>query len=78
MSRISEILTIEPAQFLGSIHDEHYTSIGYKCSYCNGIGHFQTVQVGHNEYKENPCPVCSGTGCIKAEVTIHWVPDTKK
>lgn len=78
MSRISEILTIEPGSFFGSIHDERYTSTGHDCSYCNGRGRFAPIQVGRDEYEENPCPVCGGTGRLKAEITIHWAPDNKQ
>ena len=62
MSKKSEILTIEPGD----------------CSYCNGRGYFTPIQVGHDEYEDNPCPVCGGTGRLKAEVTIHWAPDSKE
>lgn len=78
MSKKSEILTIEPSRFWGRIHDECYTSGGHDCSYCNGRGYFTPVQVGHDEYEDNPCPVCKGTGRLKAEVTIHWAPDNKE
>ena len=75
MSKKSEILTIEPGDFYGFIHDEHYLSTGHECSYCNGRGYFIPTQVGYNEYKENRCPVCKGTGWLKAEITIHWVSE---
>jgi hypothetical protein len=78
MSKKSEILTIEPGSFNGSSHDEHYISAGHVCSYCNGRGYFMPTQIGYNKYIGNPCPVCAATGRLKAEVTIHWVPDTKK
>ena len=78
MSRKSEVLTIEPGRFLGRLHDEHCTSAGHECSYCNGRGAFTPTQVGYDEYVDNPCPVCGGAGQLKAEITIHWSPDNSK
>ena len=78
MSKKNEILIIEPGQYYGCIHDERYTSVGHNCSYCHGNGYFIPTQIGHDEYEDNPCPVCGGTGRLKAEITIHWVPDSKE
>ena len=56
----------------------------YNCRLCHDTGYVirsaiipeydsrTPVEIG------DPCPVCKGTGRLKAEVTIHWAPDNKE
>ena len=49
---------------------ETIVSGGYKCEYCQGNGYFW-AEDGH-EHVKDPCPVCNGSGILKAVVTIEW------
>ncbi|WP_099465906.1 zinc finger-like domain-containing protein [Parabacteroides provencensis] len=53
---------------------EKISFTGYRCPVCNGQKSF-SEQVGYNQYEEKACDYCKGTGKVKAEITINWVPD---
>ena len=50
---------------------------GFECSNCHGSG--WVLALGErNETVRNTCPVCGGSGRLKAEVTTKWMPDKKE
>jgi len=72
MSKQKHIIIVEPDKYSANI--ERMTFGNYKCPACGGSGHF-VEQIGRDEYKTTECSFCSGTGNVKAIVTIEWLPD---
>lgn len=50
---------------------------GFECSYCHGNGWIPTLGK-QNECERKDCPVCEGSGRLKAVVTTKWIPDKKE
>ena len=75
MSKLKNILEITPPSFGGVNKGEVFTSHGHICSYCNGYGHFQPTQVGHDEYEQNLCPICKGSGKLQVKIVVGWIPE---
>jgi DnaJ-class molecular chaperone len=61
--------------FLNISSKESQTSGGYGCSYCHGNGFFWKAQEGTKDRFKEACPVCKGSGKLKAVITIEWLPD---
>ena len=80
MSRQQHTILLEP----GKAQQEHFVFYGFSCPNCNGSGGFSYS--GYTaKFKENfdapdwkACDVCAGTGRLKANVAVEWVPDEKK
>lgn len=72
MSKTNKMLILKPS-YKGLT--ETIVSGGYKCEYCQGNGYFWKEE--GFEHVKDPCPVCKGSGRLKAVVTIEWKP-TKK
>jgi DnaJ-class molecular chaperone len=55
---------------------EVFTSGGHVCSVCHGDGWF----FSHNDrggVSKGKCPVCEGSGMVRAVITIVWEPEEK-
>lgn len=77
MSRKCQILEIAPPPLLKEQLVEQLELGGMKCAYCHGNGWFWADDEYGKPYKD-PCPVCHGTGRMKAAVTIEWTADKKE
>nr|DAV64437.1 MAG TPA: chaperone protein [Caudoviricetes sp.] len=76
MSQFDEILTIVPKEFEECKSPETFVSKVHDCPRCNGRGYFLPTQIGYDEWQNNPCEACNGTGKIRATVTIQWSPES--
>ena len=75
MSRkVSVVELIPPENSGGSV--EKIESEICTCPSCNGRGIF-IDKIGYDNYSEKKCSVCSGSGLIKAIVTINWIDATR-
>lgn len=77
MSSLHEMLELDPGNVLPGCTREDYTGIPHRCGYCRGAGVFG-IPTGKDEYREERCPVCKGSGLLRAEVTIQWEPVKSK
>ena len=79
MSELSKVLEIFPPALMPiTKKHEEYKSKGHSCPYCNGIGYTAPEQIGYNEWKDNTCPICMGSGRVKANILVSWEADDKK
>lgn len=76
MSRQQQALLITPPLFPKEHPYEMDTFFGFKCSYCHGNGWIPAIGE-RNECERKDCPVCKGSGRLKAVVTTKWMPDKK-
>ncbi len=75
MSKLKTILEITPSEFMNKAKDgEVFISKDHDCLHCFGRGYFTPKQVGPDEFKENLCPVCLGSGKLDAKIVIGWSP----
>ncbi len=74
MSKKRAIFEIYPEHLSpGGRFSEMFISDNHKCCYCQGNGWFW----GRDDVGENikePCPICKGSGMLRAIVTIKWGP----
>lgn len=56
------------------VPEERYHFGNYTCPSCNGRGCF-TEETGRDEFKSVACRRCGGTGKVRAEVSVRWLPD---
>ncbi|KAA6339751.1 hypothetical protein EZS27_012349 [termite gut metagenome] len=77
MSKAETHLFISPPVFLTINNKESLSSKGHTCSYCHGNGFFQKVGEDVKERIQEPCPICQGSGKLKASITIEWLPGEK-
>jgi RecJ-like exonuclease len=75
MSEINKEILLAPPMFLNIDSKENKTSSGHQCSYCHGNGFFWKVKEDIKERYKEACPVCKGSGKLKAAITIEWLPD---
>lgn len=79
MSKLLNILLVEPERFEDCKQPERLTSVGHDCPKCNGRGYFPGQKIYHNQYTEpEDCKTCQGTGKLKGFITIQWAPDHKE
>ena len=77
MSKKQQVYMVVPPLFPKNHPYEMETFDGFECSYCHGNGWYAALG-DRNERVKEPCPVCQGSGRIKAVVTIKWMADEKK
>lgn len=74
MSKKQQSFLVTPPLFPKEHPYEMDTFYGLECSYCHGNG--WVPQLGErNETVRGECPVCEGSGKLKAVVTTKWMPD---
>ncbi len=70
---ISDAYVKEYTQYYSDLYDDPtmcpptgsgYNQPTYTCTFCNGTGHYQTLEtgIGHSYYLERVCPLCYGRG----------------
>lgn len=74
MSKKQQALLIAPPLFPKEHPYEMETFLGFDCSYCHGNGWILALGE-RNETMTETCPVCKGSGRLKAVVTTKWMPD---
>ena len=76
MTKIRKMIELLPPYLgRGGSRLEKFTSSGHRCPYCSGNGYFWSRDETGEAVKD-PCPVCEGSGCVKAEIEIRWSPDS--
>ncbi|KAA6346411.1 hypothetical protein EZS27_006061 [termite gut metagenome] len=75
MSKVNKVIWITPPTLLNINNKEIQTSSGHKCSYCQGNGFFWEVQEDVKERFKAACPVCRGSGKLRAAIIIEWLPE---
>ena len=71
MSIFSNILKLYPERSLS--HMEHiHPDVTFPCPQCSGNG-WHWKRDGMDTFKE-ACKFCKGSGRVRPEVTVHWVP----
>lgn len=56
------------------VTDEYITSRYHRCRFCHGSGGiFGTGK--RNQRTLVTCPMCGGSGYMKAEIIIRWAPE---
>ena len=77
MSKKQQTLLITPHLLSKEHPNEMETFTGFECSKCYGNGWI--IALGErNETVINTCPICGGSGRLKAVVTTKWIPDKKE
>lgn len=76
MSNKNSSINIFPKCGISNSKTEEFIFKGHECSVCHGRKEF-TEQTGHDEFETTPCPLCEGTGKLKAKVIIAWSPDNE-
>ena len=77
MSKKQQTLLITPPLLSKEHPNEMETFTGFECSKCYGNGWI--IALGErNETVINACPICGGSGRLKAVVTTKWIPDKKE
>ena len=59
----------EVQTFSGKNETKVFTTTVQTCRQCKGTGHLD------DEYNNDPCPMCSGSGEIYARITVEWLPN---
>ncbi|MDD3040918.1 hypothetical protein [Bacteroides sp.] len=77
MSKKIQVHEVYPPIFLKEHPYEQDTYYGLKCSQCHGNGWYPVLGE-RNESIREVCPVCQGSGKLKAVVTTKWMPDKKE
>lgn len=77
MSNKQQTVLIVPPLFPGEFPEEREVFGGISCSYCHGKGWFWGTDM-QREHVKMDCPLCKGSGKLKAEVTVRWMPDKKE
>lgn len=72
MSAKQQALLLSPPLFPDEYPTEEEVFHGIPCAHCHGNGWFWGMDEKRN------CPVCKGTGILKAVVTVSWEPDEKR
>lgn len=72
MSEQKHIIEIVPPAYEQVREQMHF--LNFRCPVCHGQGS-HTEQIGHDDYKTEPCDYCDGTGKVRAEVTVIWKAD---
>lgn len=67
---------VELSAPVGKPTQEAFTIGGFRCNYCCGNGWFWKESEFGSPYKD-PCPMCGGSGLMKARVTVAWVREVK-
>lgn len=72
MSTIHETLIIMPPVHLVHANQvERFYGQQVECTYCQGKGIFESE--GSRDFiKKEVCPVCGGSGQIRAKILIEW------
>ena len=77
LSKKQQTLLITPPLLSKEHPNEMETFTGFECSKCYGNGWI--IALGErNETVINTCPICGGSGRLKAVVTTKWIPDKKE
>ena len=73
MSKIKNLFELCPPD--GPSNTKEFFETGpVECGYCHGRGFFAgPVSENHTQ----TCPNCKGTGYLKAEVIVSWIPTDK-
>lgn len=72
MSTVSNIITISiPEHLVPGNTSESYSHGPVGCTYCHGKGFFNRKET-RESCERDICPVCGGSGSIKAIITIEW------
>lgn len=70
MSKINNVIELNaPPSTISGIPTEHIETFSHKCSYCGGNGWIWGAE------EKRDCPICKGSGKLKAVVSIEWSPD---
>lgn len=77
MSVKQQALLLSPSLFPDEHPMEKEVFNGIPCAHCHGNGQFWGTDEKRESVKKD-CPVCKGTGMLKAVVTISWEPDVKR
>lgn len=77
MSKKQQALLVAPPLFPKEHPYEMDTFYGFKCTYCQGNGWIPALGE-RNDTTRDTCPVCKGSGRLKAIVTTKWIPDKKE
>lgn len=74
MSKIHELISIEPPEYMSSSKIEHFQSKIHTCPICYGHGGYWHDQHTIEGEGWNICKMCQGTGQIQAKITQEWIP----
>lgn len=74
MSKLKQVIMIQPPLFLMDSRVEREVSGGHKCPICNGSGKILDNTIIEERIYEK-CPFCEGSGKIKAVITTEWHPE---
>jgi len=77
MSKKNQCYLICPPLFPKEHSYEMENFRGFNCTHCSGNGWIPTLGP-RNDNEHMTCPVCKGSGKLKAVVTTKWMPDTKE
>lgn len=77
MSVKQQVLLLRPPLFPSEFYIEQFVIPEITCGHCHGNGWFWGTDERMESVKRD-CPVCKGTGMLKAVVTISWEPDVKR
>ncbi|MDR1646024.1 MAG: hypothetical protein LBS05_09455 [Tannerellaceae bacterium] len=73
MSERKEIIEIRTPRYITRVRQmETYTFRGFSCPCCSGRG-YTSVEIGKDEWRDDACAICGGTGALEADVIIQWV-----
>lgn len=78
MSKIKQIIELEPPLISKGIICEHIEFKGFICPTCKGSGviFIHTDYLGLEPSDKNTCPQCYGMKKLIADIEIRWKPDT--
>jgi DnaJ-class molecular chaperone len=77
MSEVKQILELSPVVSVSGLNTETITINGFECPACSGRGHFMAEKVGHDEWQQQNCDHCGGSGEMCADILVQWIKNKK-